>query len=69
MARKGSGKEAKLSYLGYTVMESRNGLIIKAAASRATGKAEREVASDLLAALSGMKKRTGRGQNMIRPTS
>lgn len=58
MARKGSGKEAKLSYMGHTVMENRNGLIVKAAASRATGKAEREVAVNLLAQLPGMKKRT-----------
>ncbi len=57
MAKKGPGKEAKLSYMGHTVMENRNGLIGKAAASQATGKAEREVAADLLAALPGMKKR------------
>nr|WP_208022471.1 IS5 family transposase [Aestuariicella hydrocarbonica] len=58
MAKKGPGKEAKLSYMGHTVMENRNGLIVKAAASQATGKAEREVAADLLAELPGMKKRT-----------
>jgi len=40
MARKGSGKEAKLSYMGHTVMENCSGLIVEAAASRATGKAE-----------------------------
>jgi len=39
-------------------MENRNGLIVKAAASHATGKAEREVAADLLADLSGSKRRT-----------
>jgi len=44
--------------MGHTVMENRNGLIVKAAASHATGKAEREVAADLLAELPGMKKRT-----------
>ena len=58
MAKKGPGKEAKLSYMGHTVMENRNGLIVKAAASRSTGKAEREVAAELLAELPGMKKRT-----------
>lgn len=58
MAKKGPGKEAKLSYMGHTVMENRNGLIVKAAASRATGTAEREVAADLLAQLPGLKKRT-----------
>ncbi|MCG8444800.1 MAG: IS5 family transposase [Hyphomicrobiales bacterium] len=58
MAKKGPGKEARLSYMGHTVMENRNGLIVKAAASLATGKAEREVAADLLADLPGMKRRT-----------
>jgi len=58
LARKGPGKEAKLSYMGHTVMENRNGLIVKAATSHATGKAEREVAANLLSDLSGMKKRT-----------
>lgn len=58
MAKKGPGKEARLSYMGHTVMENRNGLIVKAAASHATGKAEREVAADLLAELPGMKRRT-----------
>ena len=58
MAKKGSGKEAKLSYMGHTVMENRNGLIVKAAASRATGTAEREVATDLLGQLPSQKKRT-----------
>jgi len=58
MAKKGPGKEAKLSYMGHTVMENRNGLIVKAAASQATGKAERDVAVSLLADLAGRKKRT-----------
>ena len=58
LAKKGSGKEAKLSYMGHTVMENRNGLIVKAAASHATGKAERDIAAGLLSGLTGMKKRT-----------
>jgi len=58
LARKGPGKEAKLCYMGHTVMENRNGLIVKAAASHVTGKAERDVAANLLSDLSGMKKRT-----------
>lgn len=58
LAKKGAGKEAKLCYMGHTVMENRNGLIVKAAASLATGKAEREVAVDLLAGLPGTKRRT-----------
>jgi transposase len=58
LARKGPGKEARLSYMGHTVMENRNGLIVKAAASQATGKAEREVAAELLGNLPGSKRKT-----------
>ena len=58
LAKKGPGKEARLSYTLHTVMENRNGPIVKTAASHATGSAEREVAADLLAELPGMKKRT-----------
>ncbi|MEO2174136.1 MAG: IS5 family transposase [bacterium] len=58
LAKKGPGKEARLSYMGHTVMENRNGLIVKAAASRATGKAEREVSAELLAKLPGSKRKT-----------
>ena len=58
LAKKGPGKEARLSYMGHTVMENRNGLIVKASASIATGKAEREIAEDLLAELPGNKRRT-----------
>jgi len=58
LAKKGPGKEARLSYMGHTVMENRNGLVVKAAASHATGKAEREMAAELLSDLPGMKKRT-----------
>ncbi len=61
---------AKLSYMGHTVMENRNGLVVKAAASHATGKAEREVAADLLSDLTGMKKRTvGADKIMTRQAS
>lgn len=56
--KKGKGKEAKLSYMGHTVMKNRNGLIVKAAASLATGKAEREVALDLLDELPGKHRKT-----------
>lgn len=58
LAKKGPGKEARLSYMGHTVMENRNGLIVKAAASQATGKAEREVSAELLAKLPGSKRKT-----------
>ncbi len=44
LARKGAGKEAKLSYTGSVLMENRNGLAIDATVQRATGTAERDAA-------------------------
>ena len=58
LVRQGPGKGSKLSYVGHTVMDNRNGLIVKAAASLATGKAEREVATRLLDQLPGSSKKT-----------
>jgi transposase len=51
LARKGSGKEAKLSYSGHVLMENRNGLAVDVALLPATGTAEREAAIELLAEL------------------
>src|ERR1700687_4504174 len=42
--RKGSGQEAKLSYLGHVLMENRNGLIVDAMVTEANGTAERDAA-------------------------
>lgn len=42
--RKGRGKEARLSYLGHTLMENRTGLIVAASVTAASGYAEREAA-------------------------
>jgi IS5 family transposase len=42
--RKGRGKEAKLSYLGHTLMENRTGLIVAASVTAVSGYAEREAA-------------------------
>jgi len=42
--RKANGQESKLSYLGHALMENRNGLIVDAQATHATGTAEREAA-------------------------
>jgi transposase len=39
--RKGRGKEAKLCFMGHALMENRNGLIVGALATRASGHAER----------------------------
>jgi transposase len=47
--RKGRGKEAKLCFMGHALMENRNGLIVGAVATRASGHAERLAALHLLA--------------------
>lgn len=44
LAKKGSGKEAKLSYSGHVLMENRNGLIADAEVLQANGTAERDAA-------------------------
>jgi len=44
LARKGDGKEAKLSYNGNLLVENRNGLIVDATVLEATGTAERDAA-------------------------
>src|SRR4051795_1654449 len=40
--RKGKGKEAKLLFMGHTLMENRNGLVIDFEVTTATGTAERD---------------------------
>jgi hypothetical protein len=44
LARKGNGKEAKLSYCGNLLMENRNGLIADVELLEANGTAERDAA-------------------------
>src|SRR6266849_595878 len=51
LARKGPGREAKLSYAGHVVMDNRYGLVVNAEATQATGSAERETAVELTTAL------------------
>jgi transposase len=46
--RKGRGKEAKLSFIGHLLMENRNGLIVDACLTQATGTAEPEAALAML---------------------
>jgi len=48
--RKGNGQAAELCYMGHLLMENRNGLIVGASLTQATGTAEREAALDLLGA-------------------
>jgi len=51
--KKGKGKEAKLSYMGHALMENRNGLIVHAMATQATGTAERDAAAAMVADVPG----------------
>lgn len=46
--KKSAGQEAKLSYLGHTLVENRNGLIAAAMTTQADGRAERDAALLLL---------------------
>jgi transposase len=48
LLRKGRGKEAKLAFMGHALMENRNGLIVGALATRASGHAERLAALHLM---------------------
>ena len=45
--RKAKGQESKLAYLGHALMENRNGLVVGAQVTQATGTAEREAATAL----------------------
>jgi transposase len=53
MARKGAGKEAKLSYSGNLLVENRNGLIVGSRVWEATGTAERYAALEMLQDIPG----------------
>jgi transposase len=58
LARKGAGKEAKLSYSGNLLVENRNGLIVSSLVWEATGTAERDAAMAMLQDLPGRKRVT-----------
>ena len=53
LARKGAGKEAKLSYSGHVLMENRNGMVADVDVLPANGTAEREAALGMVASLPG----------------
>ena len=55
LARKGSGKEAKLSYNGNVMMENRNGLVSDVQVLPATGTAEREAALMMIGSVESAK--------------
>jgi len=56
--KKSKSSAAKMAYLGHTVIENRNGLIVKTRASLADGFGERETAIALLAELPGEHRKT-----------
>ena len=51
LARKADGREAKLAYAGHAVIDNRHGLVINAAATQATGTAEREAGIEMASVL------------------
>jgi transposase len=51
--RKGHRQEAKLRFMGHLLMENRNGLIVDARLTQATGTAERDAALAMIAARAG----------------
>jgi hypothetical protein len=55
--RKSRGQEARLSYLGHTVVENRNGLVVAAMATQADGTAEYDAGLLMVADLMKRRKR------------
>jgi hypothetical protein len=58
LARKGKGKEAKLSYNGNLLVENRNGLIVNTEVFQANGTSERDAALVMLEQIPGTKQVT-----------
>lgn len=61
LARKGPGKEAKLSFSGNLLVENRNGLIVSSEVFEANGTAERDAALVMLEQIPGTKSITAGG--------
>ena len=53
LARKGNGKEAKLSYSGHVLMENRNGMVTDVEVLQANGTAERDAALVMIERIEG----------------
>jgi len=53
LARKGAGKEAKLSYAGHVLMDNREGLAVGGRVNQATGRAEPQAALRLVEEIAG----------------
>jgi transposase len=66
LARKGKGKEAKLSYNGNLLVENSNGLIVNTEVFEANGTAERDAALVMLEQLPGVKQVDGGRRQGVR---
>ena len=58
LAKKGKGKEAKLSFTGHVLMENRNGLAVDGLVTQATGTCEREAALEMIEDIRGNSRAT-----------
>jgi transposase len=58
LARKSGGQESKMGFTGHLPMENKNGLIVDARLTLATGTAEPDAALDMLGDLPGLGKKT-----------
>ena len=62
--RKGSGKEARLYYMGHVLMENRHGLVVDGDLTEASGTAERDTAVDMVAERPGRHRITVGGDKL-----
>jgi hypothetical protein len=60
--RKSAGQPSQLCHMGHLLMESRNGLVVVTALTKATGTAERDSAAAMLGARAASGHHGGRGQ-------
>ncbi len=58
LARKGSGREAKLCFAGHVLMDNREGLVVDVEITQATGTAERDTALGMLQRVLGSRRLT-----------
>lgn len=58
LARKGAGKEAKLSYAGHVLMENPNGIAVNGCVTQANGRAEPQAAVAMVEAISDWRRIT-----------
>ena len=58
LARKGKGKESKLSYAGHVLMENRHGLALNGCVTQATGRAEPQAAVAMVEQVPGWRRIT-----------